>query len=447
MNNISLKKRICSRVAVTLLLLAIAPALFGAQPVVPPPIGAAPDATPAWSEQESSNNEMQVFIPATAAKRASTQPFVLGPVIFRPHVNYDLTYATGLQNNTNISGTNNIGKPPTNSFDSIIQTLSPGMTLDIGRHLTLDYTPTLTFYSDKHFKNTLNHAASLNAATDYGDWGLGLNQSFSLSSAPLAETAQQTETTDYKTTASGTYTINEQMYTELELDQDLNYVTGFEDSKTWSTMDWLNYSFWTRLSVGVGAGLGYISLSNDQPVRGQPEPGDQQFETLQAKVNWRATDKLSLAVNGGLQIQEYDAAVSPAVTSVNPVFGASIQYQPFKHTQLSLSANRTINPSDYNTQSQSQITSSVLLSLNQRLLEKFYLDLSGGYTENQFSQPSQASVNNRTDNSYSFSARLSRNFLKHGNVSLHYQYSDNLSSTAGFTYHSSQVGVEVNYSY
>ena len=98
-------------------------------------------------------------------------------------------------------------------------------------------------------------------------------------------------------------------------------------------------------------------------------------------------------------------------------------------------------------QSQSQITSSVLLSLNQRLLEKFYLDLSGGYTENQFSQPSQASANNRTDNSYSFSARLSRNFLKHGNVSLHYQYSDNLSSTAGFTYHSSQVGVEVNYSY
>jgi hypothetical protein len=56
-------------------------------------------------------------------------------------------------------------------------------------------------------------------------------------------------------------------------------------------------------------------------------------------------------------------------------------------------------------------------------------------------------VSNRVDDNYNFNARLSRGFLKRGNVSLTYQYGDHNSSQPGFTYRSSQVGIEVGFAY
>jgi hypothetical protein len=382
--------------------------------------------------------------------------FVLGPLVIRPHVSYDVTYATGIQVNTNklppIFTTNGIINQPTNiSVYSVIQTITPGISLDIGNHMTLDYTPSILLYSNhKYFKDAVNQSASLIAATDWNDWEFELSQTYSDTTASMTENAQQTKTTDYATALIGDYTINDKMSAEFNLDQDLSYVSGFEDPQTWATMDWLNYSFWTRLSVGVGAGAGYIHLSyDDSAPPGQPGLGDQQYGTMKLKVNWRALDKLSFGVNGGFQVQEYDAAQANgnvATTSVQPVFGVSMQYQPFQYTQISLNAGRSISPSSYSVGSQSEVDTSASVSLNQRLLQKFYLNLTAGYNEDQFTE-SQGTVNNRTDNSYTFTANLSRTFFKRGNVGLHYTYTDNNSTQQGFTYHSSQVGVQVSYSY
>ena len=99
MNSLDLKKRFSSKAGVILLLLASTLAVLGGQSFIQAPPTA--DTTPSWSEQESSNSEMQVFIPATDPKRSVDEPFVLGPLVIRPHVSYDVTYATGIQVNTN----------------------------------------------------------------------------------------------------------------------------------------------------------------------------------------------------------------------------------------------------------------------------------------------------------------------------------------------------------
>lgn len=445
MNKISLRKRICSKAGGTVILLASSPVLLAGPVVGPPP---APDTTPSWAEQESQDNEMSVFIPASETERTKDQPFVFGPLTIRPHIDYDVTYGTGIRSSTN------------SSQSSFIQTITPGVALDIGKHWTLDYTPSLVFYSNHAFSSTLNHLASLTGATDYDDWVLGLTQTFTLDSSPQSQTAAQTETTDFATAATGVYTINERMSADLAVNQDLNYVTGFIDSKTWSTMDWLNYSFWKRLSVGVGVGGGYVILSQDPAAApGNQTPGDQYYEDLQGRINWRATDKLSFSVNAGFEHRNFDASPASAnnptgtaaTSSLTPIFGASIQYQPFKYTQLSLSAGQTVGSSDYAIQSQSEIDTTVSLSLNQRLLEKFYLDVSAGYNEIDYKESINSGgigINtDRTDKNYSFNARLTRRVFKRGSVAVHYQYTSYQSTAPGFTYNSNQVGVELNYSY
>lgn len=410
-------------------LLAATPCIYAAQSIVmtPPP----PPTTPAWSEEENTNNATQVFIPNGQMRTPGDQPFQAGPVTFRPHVNYSLIYGNSIEYSTN------------HTASTIIQTIAPGMSVDLGKHWTLDYTPTLTYYSSSQFQNTLDHSASLNGATAYGDWLLGLTQAWSLSTAPLAQTAAQTKDEDFNTGASASYVINDHFSTDLSGNQDLNYVSGLEDSKTWSTMDWLNYSFSKRFSIGAGAGGGYTSLSPDANSIGSN--GIQTFEQLQGRINWRVTDKIGFSVSAGFEDRQFHTLGMS--DSLNPIFSASIQYLPFSHTQLSLTASRTVSSSDYYILSQSTEVTSLGVALNQRLLKEFYLDVDAGYSDSTYNESITIASLSRDDNQYTFTVALRHPFLKRGSVSVSYQYQDNQSNTAGFSYSTSQIGLQVGYSY
>lgn len=429
MKKTNLHRTVSHGVGGALFLLAATPSLYAAQSIImtPPP----PPTTPAWSEEESTNNATQVFIPNGQMRKPGNQPFQAGPVTFRPHINYDLTYGDSVEYGTNRTAA------------TIVQTVAPGMTVDLGKHWTLDYTPTLTYYSDSHFQNTLNHAASLNGATAYDDWLFGLAQSWSLSKGPLVETAAQTENEDFNTGGTASYQFNNHFSTDLGVSQDFNYVSNLQDSKTWSTLDWLNYSFYKRLTVGIGAGAGYTSLSPDGT--STSASGIQTFQQLQGRVQWRATDKLSFLVSAGFEDREFHT--QGMSDSLNPIFSASIQYLPFEHTQLSLNASRTVSSSDYYILSQSVEVTSVQAVLDQRLFEKFYLNVSAGYSDTVYNESIVIAAMTRTDNQYTFAASLRHPFLKRGSVSVSYQYQDNQSNLSGFTYTSSQIGFQIGYSY
>jgi len=127
-----------------------------------------------------------------------------------------------------------------------------------------------------------------------------------------------------------------------------------------------------------------------------------------------------------------------------------VQYQAFKHTQISLSAGRTVSSSDYYLASQQTESTVVALNLNQQLFRKF--NLSGGvsYTKTDYSIATKTALPidaNRSDDQVGVYARLSHPFLKRGSWAVFYQYSDNSSSLAKYTYQSDQVGFEVNYAF
>ena len=407
-----------------------APPLFAGQPVLMDQPAVATESQ--WSQEDNLNNALQVFQPSGPAANSSLpQPFTLGPVVARPHPFYRLLYGSGIQASA------------TNQQDTVIQEFSPGVSVDLGQHWTVDYTPTFRFYANNQFRDSVDHAASVSGGTRLDDWRFGFGQTFSLTTTPLAETAAQTEQESYGTSLSASWAINHKVSADFGLSQNLNFVTGLQNSKTWSTLDWLNYQYYERLSVGVGLGGGYVNLNTDIP--GGPGSPDQTFEQAQLRVQWRATDKLSLSVNGGLEDRQFMSG--GADDSLNPIFGASLQYQPFDHTQISLGASRAVSSSDYFIISQSTETTTVSLNFNQRLLEQFYLDLGVGYTKTEFVTALGPAAINRSDDNLNFNVRLSRSFLKRGNVSVTYQYGDHQSSLAGFTYQSSQVGFEVGFTY
>jgi Putative beta-barrel porin 2 len=427
--------------AVSVLFLPIDTAL--AQDVISSP--APTTAVPAAVQEVQNSSPMQVFAPPPDT--APPLPLQLGPITLHPHLDYQLSYGNGIQSS------------PGQARNTIINQVSPGILFNLGKHWTLDYTPTLFFYSSSSFQNVVNQSVRLGWGSVYGaDWFFSGSQSYSSSSNPEVETAAQTDQETFATALNASYQFNEKMSLDMGLNQDLNYVgnggntknqiqnqvqqsQNLANSKSWSTLEWLNYQFWPRFNAGLGAGFGYNQQDNSP---------DSIYEQYQVRVNWRATDKVSFQLSGGLQDQQYlSGGASDLLT---PIFGGTIQYQPFEQTKLSVTASRTVSNSSF--QNQVTINTGITADLNQRLLGKLNLDLSGGYATTEYQASASGLSTSRNDNLFSFGARLSCPLLKRATVSVFYAYSNNASSQSGFAtagsgygYTSSQGGLEIGYQY
>lgn len=391
----------------------------GAQQVVAPPpaVSVTPPAV-----QEAPPSEMQVFSGENpiASFPDEVQPLQLGPVTLRPHLFYQFLYGTGIQS------------APGQQHDSVIQSLAPGMLLVLTPRWTLDYTPNFNFYSDKSFRDNVGQSVTLNGGASYEAWTFGLSQNFSYSSSPQAQTGTQTDEENYSTALTASSPLNSKMSVDLGIAQNFNFPDGFQSSKEWSTLDWLNYEFWPRLTAGVGAGLGYVDASPDMV-----------FEQLQGRVGWRAGDKISFQVNGGAEFTQTTDDSSDALA--NPIVGASIQYQPFEQTKLSVGVSRVVSPSYYD--NQIAVVTSVNGNLHQRLLGKLFLDVGGSYNWNNYTSLSSGVVANSAADYYSLNVQLSAEFLKRGTIGLFYNYSGNSTAQSGLAYTSNQVGFNLGYRY
>lgn len=391
----------------------------GAQQVIAPPpsVSVTPPAV-----LEAPPSEMQVFSGENPISSfpEEIQPLQLGPVTLRPHVFYQFLYGTGIQST------------PGQQHDSIVQSFAPGMLLVLTPHWTLDYTPNFTFYSDKDFQNSVGQSVTLTGGASYEAWTFGLSQSYTYSKSPEVQTGTQTSQSDYLTALTASCPLNSKMSVDLGLNQDLNFPGGFQTSKTWSTLDWLNYEFWPRLTAGVGAGAGYVNASPNQV-----------FEQVQGRVGWRATDKISFQVNGGAEFTQVTDDSSDSLA--NPIMGAAIQYQPFEQTKLSVGASRVVSPSYYD--NQLSVVTSVTGNLSQRLLGKLFLNVTAGYNWNNYTSLASGVAAESAADYYSVNVELSTAFLKRGTIAVFYNYSDNSTAQANLSYTSNQVGFNVGFRY
>ena len=345
---------------------------------------------------------------------------------FRPHLLYRLTYGDGIQ------------ARPGEQSKTVINELAPGLLLNLGTHWTLDYTPTLRFYSNQRFRDTLDHEVGFHGGAQYGDWTLGLSQRYDSSSQPLVETGSQTDQENYSTALNAGYHINTKLSLELAVNQDLRFIgqhnTGSQltDSKTWSTMDWLNYQIIPEVGIAIGAGGGYTMMSAGS---------DMTYEQVQGRLTWVPGKKLTVTINGGFDERQFVDSSLPAL--LNPIFGLAISYHLFDPTTFSLSASRAINPSYFFNQVTE--TTEVSLGLSQRLFKKLTLNLNGGYRQTTFKATVFGFDLSRQDDYTFFTARLSAPFLKRGTASIFYSTNENSSGATQFTYSSTQVGAELGY--
>jgi hypothetical protein len=353
--------------------------------------------------------------------------FKWGPVDAHPHLDYQFSYGNGIQS------------APGQQQSSIVQTLSPGILLTLGKYWFLDYTPTLTYYSNSQLQDNVGHTVSLSGRTFYEDWAFSLSQLYSEISTPLVETGAQTDSESYLTALTASYRFNSSMSMDLAVNQSFTFYNQsaggaqqLQSTREWSTLDYFNYQLYTRITFGVGVGVTYDNVS------GGP---NEISEQAQFRVTYVATDKSTLNVHAGVQDQQYFSGGQAPLFS--PVFGAAISYKAATYTTITLDGERTVSPAAF--QSQVTTTTGVTLGVTQRFFKRFNFTATGGYTSSSYGTTVAGLVVNRNDDYYSLNTRLTWAFWQRATASVFYQYSMDSSSQSQFAFTSQQGGFELGY--
>jgi hypothetical protein len=366
----------------------------------------------------------QGVIPSAAVPAFAPDTPVIesGPLTVRAHFFYSYLYGDGIPSRD--------GQRQTTA----IQNVAPDFLIDLGTHWTIDYTPTWVFYSSSAFKDSVDQSVRMTGWATAEDWIMQFSQSYSTTSSPLIETGAQTKQVYWSTNLSGTYSFNSKMALELTALHSYQSAESFTTSQEWSTMDWLHYKFAPQLDTSVGLGYGYVGVSKGT---------DMTYTRPQVQVTWTATRKITFTIHGGEESRHFLSGGTPNLNS--PIYGASVLYQPFETTKLTLGTEHQVTASFL----EDEITKGTQWTgqLEQRLLKEFYLSVALSRGKVDYLPLAGSTVGPRNDLNYSLNVRLSTTLFRRCTVAAIYQDSHNSSTEAGFGLSSSQVGFEIGYRY
>jgi hypothetical protein len=254
------------------------------------------------------------------------------------------------------------------------------------------------------------------------------------------KTGQQTAQKFYSTSGNASYRLGDRALIETTVSHNTRRASSDVETPQWTTADWiswvgtarLNYQLSRRLDAAVGVELTRDEITDSPNMRtSQPY----------LQVTWRSTKKLSLIARGGAETRRVEGGNIDDLN--NPVYSASIQYEPIETTSLSFSASRGVTASFFANQASESTTYGV--NISQRLIQRLYF--SAGYSsgETTYIATSLSFISNRKDEYETYNIRVSTPILRRGSVAIFAQRSHNSSNAAEFDFTSDQFGTEISY--
>ena len=106
--------------------------------------------------QFAGTNAPNTLLPAAPPVTPTAEKPLLqwGPVDLHLHLFYQFLYGDG------------VPAAPGQGYTTAINALYPGVLFQLGEHWTLDYTPSLRFYSNSHYRDTIDNAVTLTVKTE-----------------------------------------------------------------------------------------------------------------------------------------------------------------------------------------------------------------------------------------------------------------------------------------
>ena len=359
----------------------------------------------------------------------------------RFHYRFGLTVRGVYDDNIFISNTNRVS--------DYYFAIEPFITIGFGDiegrgrdYIRLDYMPSVILYVDHSNEDAVSHLIHLEGQYRFSRLTLTLSQDVDiLDGSNLNSTldttglhanldaSQPTRLNLFVTRLRANYELSGKLFLTGEFDAYITDYPDFISSETLSGGLYINYNWTPKVTVGIGGTAG-VALVDD------PNP-DQTFEQANVRFTYQATGKLFFNASAGVEFRQFDGNRSEYTS---PIFELGATYHPFDGTTITLAGVRRNLPSGF-LPDQDFASTTVVLSIRQRLLQRLYLGVAAGYENDNYFNTVDGVNATRDDNYYFVEPSLDVLITRYWSAGVYYLHREDFSSIDFFSFYDNQVGV------
>jgi opacity protein-like surface antigen len=361
-----------------------------------------------------------------------------GPFEIRPHLTMSVFYD------------DNIFLRPTNRVDDVVWMISPGILVGTGAYrdgdgsfFLLDYTPTVTIFTDNDDSNGQSHDVLLAGQWKTPKLTLALDQTYNGSFGGLFDATNRVDREvaggnldrqTYATTVRGEYQFSDKTGFELDGRQIIRDYEGFSSYNDWALASWVNYQPSEKLRTSAGATVGWRDIEANP---------NQMYEQLLVRGSYHVAEKVTALASIGMEFQQYQGGDSRGPTLI---FGMGGEYRPREGTVLSLEAYRREQTSIY-LSGQNYTITGFRAAARQRILDRLSATLATGYDFSDYHRTTSGTDDSRQDGFFYIGPGVDYEITERWMVGLFYQYRQNSSNADAdqFDYQNHQVGLRTSF--
>jgi len=390
----------------------IEPPLPGEQSIQEAANGVPLPANPALQQQYSEWDLAQVESPMFL--NAAIDEFNDRPVMLTGNWSVQPHFSIGSYYNGNIF----LSSQHTES--DLIARAAPGVTMRLGNdesmfYLMADYTLGLDYYIQHPKESSIDQDARAQFQWSMPKTIIGLTLDVSSERGEDVDVSDLVRRTLYFLGLTSHYSYGEKTSIDVSADYVRSDYSGLIDSSQVEADAFFNYQYSPKTQVGVGGAAGYMVV---------PGAASQTYEQANLRATYRATGKITLISEAGMELREYGSGQGDSLTPVFLIEGAWV---PREGTTVNLDARRSIYASAI-LHDQNYTATSSDLSVSQRITDYVSVSLAGGFVNTDY----QATASNvsamRQDNYFYIRPAVAWKALSWMSVGIFYEYDQDLSS-------------------
>lgn len=298
----------------------------------------------------------------------------------------------------------------------------------------LSYTPDAVFFVDHDDENDVNHDVRIATRKERETWNAHGELRFQRITDADLDFGRRVRQTYYSANAAGERALSAKTYGGLGFRTYRAEYSGGNSSTDVRGNATLDYQIAPKTRLGIGAALGYLYVE---------EGADQTYQQPFLQLTYQPTAKLTFTGQAGEEFRQYDSSVADRSRFI---FALNSQYEASDSVTLSFEARR-------DTQSSAQYAGENIVAslyeagVRQRLLQRIYVSLRGGFVRNQYehNSPGALAPSGRRDDFTFIRAGSSFDFTRRGTLELSYEHRDNDSTLRTFDFQQNLVSIAASF--
>jgi hypothetical protein len=328
--------------------------------------------------------------------------------------------------------------------DEVVISVTPGLVVvardmaeEVGKTVSLDYSPSFVFYTQGKYGDEITHNGRLQGRLFFPKLTLGIDQRILFMSDPDVDVSARSKRRTYGTALTSAYSVGEKTSAEVNFSFDM---TDYEEeayTDRWqvANQNWFNYQYGPKLGLGVGLTLGYLELDGPSP--------NQTFEQGLLRAVYAVAERVSLSVSGGAEVRQFRGGVDD---TVNPIWNILGLYRPRDGTSLSVGIYQQYR-SSASLDSQDFLRTGGTVTLRQRIFRQLSGSLSAMYYRSEYQASGTGVTASREDDSFLARVGLDTRVGQRWTTGIFGDYHNNMSNVERYDFVRYRVGARVAWSY